>query len=1075
MRLLPFLLIPLLVGMLTGGSLYAQFCEESTATNYIQANRLKAAIRNAGDLFTDGQNAQFTTPLGNSTTQEGTAIYSAGLWLGGYNTGGNLHAAAQTYRQAGNDFWAGPIDAATGDVDSLTCARFDQVWHVSLVDVMALLEDYYADGVVNQPIPPALLAWPGRGNPHYPSLFGFALPNQDLAPFFDRNSDGIYNPASGDYPVFEHGNPNAMANELAWCVFNDKAAPHTVTDIRYMGIEVQLTAYAFNCAQGADVLKDVIFTRHRIINRSNNDYIGFRAGLHVDFDLGCSDDDYVGTDASLNTIYAYNADYTDGYTGCGQTAYGANPPVVSVTFLNQQLRKSIYNLASTLSPLGHPRDPNPAFDYYNLLGGNWVAGHPLTYGGTGWDTMSVNVTDFVFPNYPSDTAANKWWADDGYAWAQGQDFRMIGSIWGDTFYIGETRDIDMAYAYHYDGAITGLHNMLQLIPQRVPLIQQQYDNGFSQPTCYSTSDFDAQIEGQVYWDVNENCAFSTGDQPMRYVVIQATRVTDEATFYATSDTSGNYSFNALPYGEYELIAITPSPYWADVCVPGGLHTVVLAHPNQIETIDFPLRDAIQCAFLEVDVSTPVLNHCAENVYTLNYCNNGTDTAYNAFVEVTLSNELRFDSSSIAGVFLGAGKYQFSVGNIAPGACNSFEVYAWLSCDSAIVGQTHCVTAYILPDSFCISLWNGPIFEIAAECMGDSIQYRIANTGLTLAIPIRVSVIVIEDMIMRPVMEIDIVGTVTSTVTIPISQGTTYRANLTQPTGVPSLVADPIATAVVEGCGVDSLGQIHLGFVNMFSNGDTRPFYAVDCQESVDSAYLYQLKTNVFVEKQAFPVGYSPLHYIFDHTPIDYHIRVQNLNLNRVVIRDTISPYLDIASFEPGAASHPYRWRIYDEGIVEFVFDDLRNSNQISNDIYIKYRFEQKPFNPVGTIIESAARIELDTASVLITERVFHEIGEDFITILNLETSVTAQQEGIRIDVFPNPFQESAIFKITSDNRTFEQIDLQLFDALGRVVKQQIVQGDTQLQLSRGGLQGGIYFYRILGDGVLLQSGKVMVR
>src|SRR5690606_23810494 len=147
-----------------------------------------------------------------------------------------------------------------------------------------------------------------------------------------------------------------------------------------------------------------------------------------------------------NTFYAYNADYVDGYTGCGTNAYGANAPVVSVTFLNQTLNKSIYNLATTLSPLGHPRDPMPAYDYYNLLSGKWVAGHPLTYGGEGWDTLSNNVTDFVFPNYPSDTAANKWWAGDGYPWAQGQDFRMIGSIWGDTFYIGEVRDIDMAYA-----------------------------------------------------------------------------------------------------------------------------------------------------------------------------------------------------------------------------------------------------------------------------------------------------------------------------------------------------------------------------------------------------------------------------------------------------------------------------------------------------------------------------------------------------------------------------------------------------------------------------------------------------
>ena len=391
-----------------------------------------------------------------------------------------------------------------------------------------------------------------------------------------------------------------------------------------------------------------------------------------------------------------------------------------------------------------------------------------------------------------------------------------------------------------------------------------------------------------------------------------------------------------------------------------------------------------------------------------------------------------------------------------------------------MGQTHCVTAHILPDSFCINLWNGPIFDIQAECMGDSIQYRFANVGGAVGFPIRVSVIVIEDMIMRPPMDLDIIGTLPTLVTIPVQAGVTYRANLLQPGGIPSLVADPLATSVVEGCGIDSLGQIHVGYVNQFSNGDTRPFYAVDCQESIDSAGTYQLKINTFVKKQAFPVGYAAQHYIFDYTAIDYHIRVQNTNLSQVIIRDTISPYLDISTFEPGASSHPYRWNVYGEGIIEFIFDDLRNSNEISNDIYIKYRFEQKPFNPSGTIIESAARVEIDQSTFLITERVFHEIADNFITISSLQTPIAMQQAAVVVELFPNPFEERATFRISS-HRQFKKIELQLFDALGRMSMQTAVQGSQELHLLRGDLQTGLYFYRMIGDGELLQSGKIIVK
>ena len=223
--------------------LQGQNCDETTAIGYLQANRLKAAIRNGGDLFSDGQSGQFVTPLGNSTTETRTAIYSAGIWLGGYDTGGNLHMAAQTYRQAGNDFWAGPIDSLTGNTDSLTCLRFDNIWVVDILDVMTVIEDYEKDGIINGTIPTALQIWPARGNTFYPLQYGFNLPDQDLAPFFDRNNDGIYNPYHGDYPVYEQGNPTAIADEMAWAVFNDKANTHEVTHTAPLGVELNLIQF----------------------------------------------------------------------------------------------------------------------------------------------------------------------------------------------------------------------------------------------------------------------------------------------------------------------------------------------------------------------------------------------------------------------------------------------------------------------------------------------------------------------------------------------------------------------------------------------------------------------------------------------------------------------------------------------------------------------------------------------------------------------------------------------------------------------------------------------------------------
>ena len=40
---------------------------------------------------------------------EVSSIFAGAVWLGGFDDGGNLKMAAQTYRSAGNDFWPGPL------------------------------------------------------------------------------------------------------------------------------------------------------------------------------------------------------------------------------------------------------------------------------------------------------------------------------------------------------------------------------------------------------------------------------------------------------------------------------------------------------------------------------------------------------------------------------------------------------------------------------------------------------------------------------------------------------------------------------------------------------------------------------------------------------------------------------------------------------------------------------------------------------------------------------------------------------------------------------------------------------
>ncbi len=92
----------------------------------VDINNIHAAILVHGDMWWDpvAQLALCRFPP-NAPTH---INFAGSVWMSGYDAGNNLHVAAQTYRQTGNDYWPGPIDPGTG---SLTYAT-SQKWALSL-------------------------------------------------------------------------------------------------------------------------------------------------------------------------------------------------------------------------------------------------------------------------------------------------------------------------------------------------------------------------------------------------------------------------------------------------------------------------------------------------------------------------------------------------------------------------------------------------------------------------------------------------------------------------------------------------------------------------------------------------------------------------------------------------------------------------------------------------------------------------------------------------------------------------------------------------------------------------------
>lgn len=456
-------------------TIFAQNCANAQSQIDIHGNNIQARILNGGDLFTDFANAQFfPNPDPNSLDNPAT-IFAAGLWMGGVDPGGNLKLAAVDYRSSNShDYFPGPL-YPDGTTDATHCANWDKHFRITGDEIAAFRAALPLTANELKTQFPSLAAWPGQGNPYFSSVWGYDLPNtgQALAPFFDLDADGNYDPLKGDYPAVQlRGMAAFVPAEIVWCVFNDAGGAHTNSFGKPLQVEVQLTVWAFDCADNP-VLNNTLFTSHKIINRATENTDSTFVGIWVDLDLGCSSDDYLGCNPALNTMFGYNQDAVDGQPAniCqGTPTFPGDAPVQSITFLNHPLHKFI---APNNSGIGNPpgtSDPIAPFEFYNYLSGSWRDGSPVTYGGNGYGGNTP--VGHLYPNDPSDP--NGW--SMCTASLPLSDRRMIGSTrWG-LMEPGRVEELNLAWAFHDNPALPcGLGSTFS----DVATLHQHYSEGFS--------------------------------------------------------------------------------------------------------------------------------------------------------------------------------------------------------------------------------------------------------------------------------------------------------------------------------------------------------------------------------------------------------------------------------------------------------------------------------------------------------------------------------------------------------------------------------------------------------------------
>lgn len=371
----------------------------------IEANNVKAHANTAGLLFNNLGLSEggFIAPKGSSHL---STIWASTLWIGGIDNSGNLHMAAQTYRQAGNDFQSGPIDQQNGT--PVNSVAFDSLWRITKADYLSARQGIWTDN---------LRRWPVS----YTTANG----TYKLAPFRDANNDGKMDVSGGlEYPIFP-------GDEALFFVYNDKTI-HEETGGSPLGVEVMGFMYQIK-SNTNEYLNNTVFVDYYITNKSTTPYYEALAGIWTDFDLGNYADDRIGSDSARNMYYAYNGDDDDD----GVLGYGSTPPATAVVFINQPMYAAM-GYTNDMSIIGNPTLPE---HYYGFTRALWKDGSPLTYGGNGYNTG--NRTRFALNGNP---CVNTGWTEQNSGVNTG-DRRMVGSVNLDTLHPGESKKISVAYLW----------------------------------------------------------------------------------------------------------------------------------------------------------------------------------------------------------------------------------------------------------------------------------------------------------------------------------------------------------------------------------------------------------------------------------------------------------------------------------------------------------------------------------------------------------------------------------------------------------------------------------------------------
>ena len=215
------------------------------------------------------------------------------------------------------------------------------------------------------------------------------------------------------------------------------------------------------------------------------------------------------------------------------------------------------------------------------------------------------------------------------------------------------------------------------------------------------------------------------------------------------------------------------------------------------------------------------------------------------------------------------------------------------------------------------------------------------------------------------------------------------------------------------------------------------------------------------DKTVNPLGVGPNGDIAaTETDLTYLIRFQNTGNGpavNIVVKDTLSPNVDVNTFEMLGASHNYNIDILPGNVLRWKFNNIMladsGSNEPASHGYIQYRIKRTNNNAPGTQIKNTAYIYFDFNEPVVTNTAINTIE----TITGIKSTSSNNDEW---NVYPNP--STGVLYIVNSSSIKEASQIQVINSIGQTVLEETINNNFKnIDLSK--LNNGVYFVKITSD------------